>query len=142
MLIKQAKEEDEKGNYEAAFRLYESGVEHFLVANKYEKNESARETVKKRVSEYMDRMVLLKDAIKDASSRATSPNPNGATLKSSRKDSKGGNSTGKLFALFTSHHHEWTLNGGVRRVPISNDGVRVCLAYLGSGDLFMVTRVW
>lgn len=93
-IIRQAKEEDEKGNYEAAFRLYESGVEHFLVANKYEKNESARETVKKRVIEYMDRMDLLKKSIRESNSRGASPNPNGA-VKPKRKNSSDNN--GKLY---------------------------------------------
>ncbi len=31
---KEAREEDDKGNYEAAYRLYDSGVEHFIAGIK------------------------------------------------------------------------------------------------------------
>lgn len=33
-MIRQATEEDSGGNYEAAYRLYDGGVDHFLAAIK------------------------------------------------------------------------------------------------------------
>lgn len=40
-LVKQATEEDEKGNYEEAKRLYVNSVEYFLAVNKCEYNDKA-----------------------------------------------------------------------------------------------------
>lgn len=64
-LTKQATEEDEAGNYEAAYRLYDAGIEHFLTAIKYEKNDRIKEPIRKKVNQYLNRMEELKKAIEE-----------------------------------------------------------------------------
>ncbi|KAF8925393.1 Vacuolar protein sorting-associated protein 4 [Haplosporangium gracile] len=59
--VKKATEEDTKGNLEQALPLYQTALEYFLTALKYEKNERVRDTVRKKVVEYMARAEKIKE---------------------------------------------------------------------------------
>ncbi|KAJ3058458.1 Vacuolar protein sorting-associated protein 4, partial [Podochytrium sp. JEL0797] len=60
-IVKKATEEDAAGNYEEAYKLYQSSLEYFMMAMKYEKNEKLKETIRKKFTEYLDRAEKLKD---------------------------------------------------------------------------------
>ncbi|KAF9940428.1 Vacuolar protein sorting-associated protein 4 [Mortierella antarctica] len=59
--VRRATEEDTKGNLEEALPLYQTALEYFLTALKYEKNERVRDTVRKKVVEYMARAEKIKE---------------------------------------------------------------------------------
>lgn len=59
-LVSQATEEDNKKNYEEAFRLYSLSLEYFMTALKYEKNERSKQVIRGKVVEYMQRAEKLK----------------------------------------------------------------------------------
>ncbi|KAG0273402.1 Vacuolar protein sorting-associated protein 4 [Linnemannia exigua] len=59
--VKRATEEDTKGRLEETLPLYQTALEYFLTALKYEKNERVRDTVRKRVVEYMARSEKIKE---------------------------------------------------------------------------------
>ncbi|KAK7081963.1 Vacuolar protein sorting-associated protein 4A, partial [Halocaridina rubra] len=63
-LVTKATEEDKNKNYAEALRLYESAVEYFLHAMKYEvPNERAKESIRAKCKQYLDRAEKLKDYI-------------------------------------------------------------------------------
>ncbi|XP_042220474.1 vacuolar protein sorting-associated protein 4-like isoform X1 [Homarus americanus] len=63
-LVTKATEEDKNKNYGEALRLYESAVEYFLHAMKYEvPNERARESIRGKCKQYLDRAEKLKEYI-------------------------------------------------------------------------------
>lgn len=88
-IVNQATEEDSKGNYEAAYRLYDNAIEHFLCAIKCkvdtlnglnsfildEKGEKLKEQLRKKVDEYLNRAEELKKAIAENKTRKAVPNP-------------------------------------------------------------------
>ena len=53
--VKEAVREDQGGEYEAAFKLYLTALEHFGVYLKYEKNARMAETVRGKYKEYLER---------------------------------------------------------------------------------------
>lgn len=56
-----ATEEDRKKNYEEALRLYESSVEYFLHAIKYEaQSDKAKDSIRNKCTQYLDRAEKLK----------------------------------------------------------------------------------
>lgn len=59
-IVTKATEEDQKKNYEEAFRLYQLSLEYFMTAIKYEKNEKCKKTIKAKALEYMNRAEKLK----------------------------------------------------------------------------------
>ncbi|KAI7816027.1 vacuolar protein sorting-associated protein 4 [Gamsiella multidivaricata] len=59
-MVRRATEEDTKGNMEEALLLYQTAFEYFLTALKYEKNERVRDTVRKKLVEYMARAEKIK----------------------------------------------------------------------------------
>ncbi|CAG8742809.1 17922_t:CDS:2, partial [Acaulospora morrowiae] len=63
-IVKKATEEDKKGNYEQAYRYYQSALECFMHAIKYEKNERAKDSIRKKITEYFDRAEQLKEEIR------------------------------------------------------------------------------
>lgn len=65
MYTKEATEKDSAGEHETAYRLYDAGVDHFLAAIKYEKNERVKENIRKKVAEYLDRMEKLKKTLEE-----------------------------------------------------------------------------
>ncbi|XP_053650671.1 vacuolar protein sorting-associated protein 4 [Cherax quadricarinatus] len=63
-LVTKATEEDKSKNYAEALRLYESAVEYFLHAMKYEvPNERARDSIRGKCKQYLDRAEKLKEYI-------------------------------------------------------------------------------
>lgn len=61
-IVKQAAEEDKNQNYQEALRLYESAVEHFLHAIKYEAkdNSAIKNSIRQKCVGYLDRAEQLK----------------------------------------------------------------------------------
>jgi len=67
-LVTKATEEDKNKNYEEALRLYEHAVEYFLHAIKYEaQNDKAKETIRSKCMQYLDRAESIKGFLKKAS---------------------------------------------------------------------------
>ncbi|XP_050438883.1 vacuolar protein sorting-associated protein 4-like [Adelges cooleyi] len=65
-LVTKATEKDRNKNYEDALMLYESGIEYFLHALKYEINgDKAKDSVRNRCSQYLERAEKLKDYLKN-----------------------------------------------------------------------------
>ncbi|KAJ3031685.1 UNVERIFIED_CONTAM: Vacuolar protein sorting-associated protein 4 [Siphonaria sp. JEL0065] len=60
-IVKKATEEDANQNYEEAYKLYQSSLEYFMMAMKYEKNDKLKETIRKKFTEYLDRAEKLKE---------------------------------------------------------------------------------
>ncbi|KAI8923909.1 P-loop containing nucleoside triphosphate hydrolase protein [Entophlyctis helioformis] len=60
-IVKRATEEDGKGNFEEAYKLYTNSLEYFMTAMKYEKNDKLKESIRKKFTEYLDRAEKLKD---------------------------------------------------------------------------------
>jgi vacuolar protein-sorting-associated protein 4 len=86
-LIKQATVEDAKENYVIAYRLYQRGLDYFMMALKYEKNESARGIIRTRVNEYLARAEQLKEHIAAEKAAAAAK-----AAKGGGKGGKGGSS--------------------------------------------------
>ncbi|KAF9351537.1 Vacuolar protein sorting-associated protein 4 [Mortierella sp. NVP85] len=83
--VKRATEEDTKGNLEEALPLYQSALGFFLTALKYEKNERVRETVRKKVIEYMERAEKIKEHL---AKQEEKPKKKAMTNSSNGKGSK------------------------------------------------------
>ncbi|KAI8358300.1 P-loop containing nucleoside triphosphate hydrolase protein [Mortierella sp. GBAus27b] len=86
--VKRATEEDTRGNLEEALPLYQSALEYFLTALKYERNERVRETVRKKVVEYMSRAEKIKEhlaKLEDKPRKKAMTNSNGSGGKGSKK---------------------------------------------------------
>jgi len=60
-IVQQATEKDAAKEYAEAFRLYQLSLEYFMTALKYEKNERAKQTIRGKVEEYMNRAEKLKE---------------------------------------------------------------------------------
>jgi vacuolar protein-sorting-associated protein 4 len=58
--VKKAIEYDEAANYDEAYKTYMAALELFMLAIKWEKSESSKQILKKKVAEYMDRAEKLK----------------------------------------------------------------------------------
>uniref|UniRef100_A0A2P2I0Y2 vesicle-fusing ATPase n=1 Tax=Hirondellea gigas TaxID=1518452 RepID=A0A2P2I0Y2_9CRUS len=84
-LVTKATEEDKKKNYKEALHLYETAVEYFLHAMKYEvPNDRAKDTIRSKCKQYLDRAEKLKEYIGKNENRKK-PVKDG---DSSKKDSK------------------------------------------------------
>ena len=59
-VVKQAAAFDSDGNYPEAIKLYLQGLEWFNHALKYDKNERTQKTIKMKMTQYMDRVELLR----------------------------------------------------------------------------------
>lgn len=64
--VNRATEEDGKGNYEEAYKLYQHALDRFMLAMKYEKNDQRKEIIRKKFSEYLDRAEKLKEYLGQA----------------------------------------------------------------------------
>ncbi|KAH8551867.1 P-loop containing nucleoside triphosphate hydrolase protein [Umbelopsis sp. PMI_123] len=91
-IVKLATEADQNQNYPEAVELYHSALEHFQLALKYEKNPRAKETIKKRFFEYLQRAELLKEAIrKQGEEKEKKPiRANGGDRSPTKNGKKGG----------------------------------------------------
>ncbi|OCH88988.1 AAA-domain-containing protein [Obba rivulosa] len=70
-IIQRAIEEDQKHNYEEAFRQYNNALDYFMLALKYDKNEKSKKLVKAKIAEYLSRAEVLKAHIDDAQDKRT-----------------------------------------------------------------------
>lgn len=74
---KKATEEDTKGNYEQAYRLYCHSIEAFMCAVKYERNEKIKTSLRSKAEEYLKRAEELQKALSgQPSSNASAPSSN------------------------------------------------------------------
>eukprot|EP01088_Endostelium_zonatum_P016425 TRINITY_DN4430_c0_g1_i1.p1 TRINITY_DN4430_c0_g1~~TRINITY_DN4430_c0_g1_i1.p1 ORF type:complete len:430 (-),score=122.70 TRINITY_DN4430_c0_g1_i1:41-1330(-) len=83
-IVTQATEQDTAKNYEEAFRLYQLSLEYFMTALKYEKNPRAKQTIRIKVQEYMNRAEKLKEFLEKnphggSSSGKKTPSAQGST---------------------------------------------------------------
>lgn len=85
---KRATDEDTKGNYEQAYRLYCHCIETFMCAVKYERNEKIKASLRAKADEYLTRAEELQKAIGRGASHST-------TGMSSSSGGTPGNSSGK-----------------------------------------------
>ena len=82
-ILTQAAEADKNGDYQKAVRLYESGIECFLHAVKYEVHgEKAKAHIRGKIGEYLERAEKLKKSLKDKKGKKLVEG--GGTSKSSK----------------------------------------------------------
>lgn len=86
-IVKRAIEEDEKQDYQEAYRLYQQSLEYFMTALKCfhspftaltcvsvdEKNEKSKQMIKKKVGEYLERAEKLKDHLSKPTTKDGKP---------------------------------------------------------------------
>ncbi|CAG8571537.1 740_t:CDS:2 [Funneliformis mosseae] len=60
-IIKKATDEDSKGEYEQAYKNYNNALDYFMKALKYEKNEQRKDSIRKKIIEYLNRAEKLKE---------------------------------------------------------------------------------
>lgn len=60
-VVKKAIENDNAGEYKNAYDLYKQALELFMLALKWEKNESSRKMIRGKTAEYMERAEKLKE---------------------------------------------------------------------------------
>lgn len=60
-IVNKAIENDNAGDYEKAYPLYDSSLEFFLLALKWEKNPKSKDMIRTKVREYMSRAEKLKN---------------------------------------------------------------------------------
>jgi len=83
-----ATEKDQKGEYEEAYRYYQTAVEYFLHATKYEvKGDKAVKSIRQRCAGYLDRAEALKKYLEEKKTADTNPQP----VASSNKGGSGSN---------------------------------------------------
>ncbi|KAJ2803915.1 Vacuolar protein sorting-associated protein 4 [Coemansia guatemalensis] len=89
-IIKKAIAEDTAGNYEEAYNQYKNGIEWFMTAIKYEKNEKHRENLRRKLVEYIDRAEQLKEHIlKTQANRKAVAVSGGGTGSGNKKKTNG-----------------------------------------------------
>ncbi|KAL0945585.1 hypothetical protein HGRIS_014744 [Hohenbuehelia grisea] len=72
-IVQKAIEEDVKHNYPEALRFYQQSLDYFMHALRYEKNDRAKELIRNKIAEYLQRAEDLKEHIANAKdSRARS----------------------------------------------------------------------
>ncbi len=91
-LIQQATIEDAKENFDVALRLYLRGIEHFLTAIKYEKNERSKSMLREKVAEYMKRAEQLKEHLEAEKGRQQQQQHKQNRKKGGKKGKEGGTS--------------------------------------------------
>eukprot|EP01117_Protostelium_nocturnum_P016569 TRINITY_DN6585_c0_g1_i1.p1 TRINITY_DN6585_c0_g1~~TRINITY_DN6585_c0_g1_i1.p1 ORF type:complete len:461 (-),score=159.11 TRINITY_DN6585_c0_g1_i1:63-1361(-) len=69
VLVSQAADKDEEKQWAEALHLYSSGLQHFSLALKYEKNEKTKELVKNKMEEYLKRAEHLKKIVAEESKK-------------------------------------------------------------------------
>ena len=80
-IVTEAIEFDHAGEYEKALPLYRRSLEYFMMAIKYEKNETARKTIQQRVEGYMKRAEDLKGVLEGTMKPPSSGGGGAATKK-------------------------------------------------------------
>eukprot|EP00842_Homolaphlyctis_polyrhiza_P004277 jgi/Hompol1/4850/HPOL_001650-RA len=72
-IVKKATEEDAKGNFDEAYKLYTNSLDYFMTAMKYEKNEKRKESIRNKFTEYLDRAEKLKDYLAKQAGKKKKP---------------------------------------------------------------------
>ncbi|KAM9323286.1 vacuolar protein sorting-associated protein 4B isoform 1-T1 [Pholidichthys leucotaenia] len=86
-LASRAAQEDKAQNFEEALRLYQAAVQYFLHVVKYEaQGDKAKESIRTKCGEYLDRAEKLKEYLKKKEKAPTKP------VKESQSDDKGNES--------------------------------------------------
>ncbi|KJE95553.1 vacuolar protein sorting factor 4B [Capsaspora owczarzaki ATCC 30864] len=62
-LVTKATEEDNKKNFEEAFRLYQHSLEYFMTALKYERNDRCKQSIREKCEQYLERAEKIKKHI-------------------------------------------------------------------------------
>ena len=80
-IAKQATEADAANRLEEAYRLYDTTIEYFMTAMKYEKNDKMKESLRKKIGEYLDRAEAIKKELETPSApkKAPAKAPNGGS---------------------------------------------------------------
>jgi vacuolar protein-sorting-associated protein 4 len=86
--VKKAIEHDNAGEYEKAYQTYYSALELFMLALKWEKNPKAKEMIRAKTGEYMERAEKLKNHLAGSDNRKK-PSAVGANGKVAHGSGKG-----------------------------------------------------
>ncbi|KAJ3048271.1 Vacuolar protein sorting-associated protein 4 [Rhizophlyctis rosea] len=84
-IVKRATEEDGKGNFEEAYKLYTNSLEYFMYAMKYEKNDRSKESIRKKFTEYLDRAEKLKEYLQKQQGKKKKPVAAGGVVNGGAK---------------------------------------------------------
>jgi vacuolar protein-sorting-associated protein 4 len=87
-IVKKAIDHDNAGEYEKAYQLYYSALEMFMLALKWEKNPKAKEMIRAKAGEYMERAEKLKNHLATSENRKK-PSAVGANGKVAHGSGKG-----------------------------------------------------
>mmetsp|Transcript_19239 Transcript_19239/g.25343 ORF Transcript_19239/g.25343 Transcript_19239/m.25343 type:complete len:452 (+) Transcript_19239:162-1517(+) len=88
-IVKQAIEKDNNQEYQEALQLYGRALDYFMTGLKYEKNETSRATIMKRVDGYLQRAETLKEIIAGGGTAVPgTKGDGGATAMAKREDTK------------------------------------------------------
>lgn len=87
-LVKRAIEADGASKYDEAYKLYYNGLDYLMLALKYEKNPHAKETIRAKFTEYLQRAEQLKDYLdtRSQSSQTGESNASGGNTQSKKAD--------------------------------------------------------
>ena len=82
-VVKKAIESDTAGEYEKAYHLYVQSLELLMLALKWEQNTKAKEMIRGKAEEYMERAEKLKNYLADKinGKKPTAIEPNGKSLR-------------------------------------------------------------
>ena len=96
-----ATEKDQAGQYEEAYRYYQTAVEYFLHATKYEvKGDKAIKSIRQRCAGYLDRAESLKKYLEEKKTADSNPKP--VAAKASAGKGGGGKDTEEEDKLATA----------------------------------------
>ncbi|KAL2316222.1 Vesicle-fusing ATPase [Schizosaccharomyces pombe] len=71
-LVKTAIDNDNAEQYPDAYKYYQSALDYFMMALKYEKNEKSKEIIRSKVIEYLDRAEKLKVYLQEKNNQISS----------------------------------------------------------------------
>lgn len=88
-ILKQARKEDDAQNFSAALELYQNGIQHLMIAIKWEKTESIKKTLKQKAEDYIARAEAIRDYLNSKGMEADVPpitGEGGKKISKKRKD--------------------------------------------------------
>jgi vacuolar protein-sorting-associated protein 4 len=87
--VQKAIEADNAASYDMAYKLYYDSLELFMLALKYEKNQKAKDMIRAKTGEYMERAEKLKAHLADEDGKKKKPGMVGANGSSTGGAGKG-----------------------------------------------------
>ena len=87
--VRKAIEADNAAQYDKAYQMYYQALELFMLALKWEKNPKAKDMIRSKTAEYMDRAEKLKSHLADADGKRKKPGMVGANGSSTGGTGKG-----------------------------------------------------